>query len=128
MTLPRRLISQIAKIAFEINATVIEADIAKLSDKSSRGIATDIVKQYRSSKEINLLTEIEFSGTALNLKEAIEFEFEGQKYTVSVEFPNGGFLNFASGLFCDRRVARYWKPSQRLIRPHILGCIGSLLT
>ncbi|ERL96871.1 flagellar hook-associated protein FlgK [Rhodobacteraceae bacterium HIMB11] len=84
-----------AKIAFEINATVIEADIAKLSDKSSRGIATDIVKQYRSSKEINLLTEIEFSGTALNLKEAIEFEFEGQKYTVGVEFPNGDVSRLA---------------------------------
>ena len=84
-----------AKIALEINATVIEADIAKLSDKSSRGIATDIVKQYRSSNEINLLTEVEFPGTALNSKEAIEFEFEGQKYTVNVELPDGDVSRLA---------------------------------
>ena len=84
-----------AKIAFEINATVIEADIAKLSDKSSRGIATEIVKHYRSSNEINLLTEVEFPGTALNSKEAIEFEFEGQKYTVRVELPDGDVSRLA---------------------------------
>jgi len=78
-----------AKIAMEINETVIEADIAKLSDKSSKGIATEIVKHYRSSNEINLLTEVEFSGTALNSKEVIEFEFEGQKYTVNLELPDG---------------------------------------
>jgi flagellar hook-associated protein 1 FlgK len=84
-----------AKIALEINATVIEADIAKLSDKSTKGIATEIVKHYRSSNEINLLTEVEFPGTALNSKEAIEFEFEGQKYTVNVELPDGDVSRLA---------------------------------
>ena len=84
-----------AKIALEINATVIEADIAKLSDKSTKGIATEIVKHYRSSNAINLLTEVDFPGTALNSKEAIEFEFEGQKYTVNVELPDGDVSRLA---------------------------------
>jgi len=78
-----------AKLGFEINETEVQADIAMLSDKSSRGIANEIVKQYRSSKEINLLTEIEFPATSLNSIEVIEFEFEGEKYTATVELPNG---------------------------------------
>ena len=70
--------SQMQSLAFEINETEVEADIAELSDKSSRGIATEIVKQYRSSKQINLLTEIEFPATSLNTSEVIAFEFEGK--------------------------------------------------
>ena len=64
-------------------------NISELTDKSSRGIATEIVKQYRSSKQINLVTEIEFPTNSLNSNEVIEFEFEGKKYTVTVDLPNG---------------------------------------
>lgn len=78
-----------AKLGFEINEIEVQADIAALSDKSSRGIATEIVKQYRSSKQINLLTEIEFPATSLNTSEVIAFEFEGENFTVTVELPDG---------------------------------------
>ena len=78
-----------AKLAFEINETQVEVNISELTDKSSRGIATEIVKQYRSSKQINLVTEIEFPTNSLNSNEVIEFEFEGKKYTVTVDLPNG---------------------------------------
>ena len=78
-----------ATLTLEINGTPFEADIANLSDKTSRGIASEIVAQYRSSKEINLLAEIEFSGSSLNSPEVIEFEFEGEKYRVSIELPGG---------------------------------------
>jgi flagellar hook-associated protein FlgK len=78
-----------AKLGFEINETKVQADIAALSDKSSRGIATEIVKQYRSSKQINLLTEIEFPATSLNTSEVIAFEFEGKNFTATIELPDG---------------------------------------
>ena len=78
-----------ATLTLEINETPFGADIANLSDKTSRGIASEIVAQYRSSKEINLLAEIEFSGSSLNSPEVIEFEFEGEKYRVSIELPGG---------------------------------------
>ena len=84
-----------AKLGFEINKTEVQADIAELSDKSSRGIATEIVKQYRSSKQINLLTEIEFPANALNSSEVIAFEFEGENFTATIELPNGDISRLA---------------------------------
>ena len=84
-----------AKLAFDINKTKVEVDIAELSDKTSLGIATEIVKQYRSSKQISLLAEIEFPGASLNSNEVIEFEFEGKKYSVTIELPNGDISRLA---------------------------------
>jgi flagellar hook-associated protein 1 FlgK len=84
-----------AKLEFEINQTEVEVNISELTDKSSRGIATEIVKQYRSSKQINLLTEIEFPATSLNSQEVIEFEFEGEKYTATIELPDGDVSRLA---------------------------------
>ena len=84
-----------AKLAFEINETEVEVNISELSDKSSRGIATEIVKQYRSSKQINLVTEIEFPTNSLNSNEVIEFEFEGEKYTATIELPDGDVSRLA---------------------------------
>ena len=78
-----------AKLTFKINETEVEVNIAELSDKSSRGIATEVVKQYRSSNQINLLTEIEFPASSLNSREVIELEFEGEKYTATIELPDG---------------------------------------
>ena len=78
-----------ATLTLEINETSFEADVANLQDKTSRGIASEILAQYRSSKEINLLTEVEFSGSSLNSHEVIEFEFEGEKYGVTIELPGG---------------------------------------
>ena len=78
-----------AKLVFEINETEVEVNISELSNKSSRSIATEIVKQYRSSQQINLVTEIEFPNNSLNSEEVIEFEFEGETYTVTIDLPDG---------------------------------------
>ena len=77
-----------ANLTFKINETTTGLNVADLSDKSSFGIASELVKDYRSQSQISLSADLEFEGPNFNTAETVEFEFEGKQYAVEVTLPN----------------------------------------
>ena len=82
-------------LKLEINKVETNVNIGELSDRSSRGIAMEIVKDYRQSSQISLLAEIEYPGPNLNSEELLEFNFEGKTYQGILNLPDGDIDNLS---------------------------------